>query len=51
MTSELGETISFPSINSARVHYRVRFTTISKNVNNSIIIKGVKWFISTETIT
>lgn len=51
MTNELGETISFPSINSARVHFRVRFTTISQNINNSIIIKGVKWFITTETNT
>ena len=51
LTNELGETISFPSINSARVHFRVRFTTISQNINKSIIIKGVKWFISTETNT
>ena len=49
MTNELGETISFPSINSARLHFRVRFTTISKNMNKSIIIKGVKWSIATKT--
>ena len=47
MTSELGETISFPSINSARLHFKVRFTTISKNINNFITIKGVKWSITT----
>lgn len=49
ITNELGETISFPSINSARLHFRVRFTTISKNMNKSIIIKGVKWSIATKT--
>lgn len=48
MTNELGETISFPSINSARLHFRIRFSTVSKNINNSIIIKGVKWFIFRE---
>ena len=45
MTNEFNETISFPSINSARLHFRVRFTTVSKNINKSILIKGVKWFI------
>lgn len=45
MTNEYDETISFPSINSARLHFRVRFTTISKNINKSIFIKGKKWFI------
>ena len=49
MTSELGETITFPSINSARLQFRVRFTTISKNINNSIIINGVKWNITTNS--
>ena len=47
MTNELGETISFPSINSARLHFKVRFTTISKNTNKIISIKGVKWSITT----
>ena len=47
MTNELGETILFPSINSARQHFKIRFTTISKNINNSINIKGVKWYINT----
>jgi group I intron endonuclease len=49
MTNELGDVISFPSINSARLHFRVRFNTISKNINKSVIIKGVKWFITTTT--
>ena len=48
MTNEFNETISFPSINSARLHFRIRFSTVSKNINNSIIIKGVKWFIFRE---
>jgi cytochrome c oxidase subunit 1 len=46
MTDEQGNIIKFPSINSSRIHFRVRFSTISKNINKSIIIKGVKWFIS-----
>ena len=48
MTNELGETILFPSINSARQHFKIRFTTISKNINNSINIKGVKWSITSK---
>jgi group I intron endonuclease len=47
MTNELDETISFPSINSARLQFKVRFTTISKHINKSITIKGIKWFIKT----
>jgi group I intron endonuclease len=47
MTNELDETISFPSINSARLHFRVRFTSISQNINKSITIRGEKWFIKT----
>lgn len=46
MTDEQGTVISFPSVNSARLHFRVRFSTISKNINNSIIINGVKWAIT-----
>jgi group I intron endonuclease len=42
MTDEQGNIITFPSINSARIQFRVRFSTISKNINKSIIIKGVK---------
>lgn len=42
MTDEQGNIITFSSINSARIHFRVRFSTISKNINKSIIIKGVK---------
>ena len=47
MTNELGKVISFPSINSARIHFKVRFKTISQNINGSVIIRGVKWFITT----
>jgi len=49
MTNESNEVLSFPSINSARIHFKVRFTTISQNINKSVIIKGEKWFISTKT--
>ncbi len=47
MTDEQGTIITFPSINSARLHFRVRFSTISKNINKSININGVKWSITT----
>ncbi len=46
MIDEQGNIITFPSINNARMHFKVRFSTISKNINKFIIIKGVKWFIS-----
>src|SRR5258708_30955411 len=49
MNNDFGDIHSFSSINSARLHFRVRFTTISKNIDKSIIIKGVKWFITTKT--
>ena len=49
MNNDFGDTHSFSSINSARLHFRLRFTTISKNIDKSIIIKGVKWFITTKT--
>ena len=47
MKSENGDIISFPSINATRKHFRVRFSTISLNVdqNKPILIKGVKWFV------
>jgi hypothetical protein len=47
MRSENGEVLSFPSINATRLQFRVRFTTISLNVNknNPILIKGEKWFV------
>jgi group I intron endonuclease len=47
MKSENGDIISFPSINATRKHFRVRFSTISINVNKNIpiLIKGVKWMI------
>jgi len=46
MIDEQGNIITFPSINSARIHFRVRFNTISKNINKSIILNGKKWSIS-----
>jgi group I intron endonuclease len=44
MKSENGDIISFPSINATRKHFRVRFSTISLNVdqNKPILIKGIK---------
>lgn len=47
MKNENGNLLSFPSINATRKHFRVRFSTISLNVdkNNPILIKGVKWFV------
>jgi cytochrome c oxidase subunit 1 len=52
MKSENGDILSFPSINATRKHFRVRFSTISLNVNNNnpILIKGVKWFVHSENI-
>ena len=52
MKSENGEQISFPSINATRKHFRVRFSTISLNVNQNkpILIKGVKWFVFSEDV-
>ena len=53
MRSENGEVLSVPSINATRQHFRVRFTTISLNINQNkpILIKGVKWFVYSETET
>ena len=50
MKSENGEVFSFPSINATRQFFRVRFTTISSNINQikPILIKGIKWFVSSE---
>ena len=47
MKNENGEVLTFPSINAARQHFRVRFSTISHNIdqNKPILIKGIKWFI------
>lgn len=52
MKSENGDIISFPSINATRKHFRVRFSTISLNVdqNKPILIKGVKWFVFSENV-
>jgi len=51
MKSENGEILSFPSINATRQQFRVRFSTISLNVNQNkpILIKGVKWFVYSQT--
>lgn len=51
MKSENGEVLSFPSINATRQYFRVRFSTISLNINQNkpILIKGVKWFVYSET--
>jgi len=50
LKSANGEVLSFPSINATRQHFRVRFTTISLNINQNkpILIKGVKWFVYSE---
>jgi group I intron endonuclease len=52
MKSESGDIISFPSINATRKHFRVRFSTISLNVNQNkpILIKGIKWFVFSENV-
>jgi len=52
MKSENGDIFSFPSINATRKQFRVRFSTISLNVNqnNPILIKGVKWFVYSENV-
>jgi len=52
MKSENGDILSFPSINATRKHFRVRFSTISLNVdkNNYILIKGVKWQVFSENV-
>ena len=46
--SENGDVLSFPSINACRQQFRVRFSTISNNVNKDlpILIKGIKWYVS-----
>lgn len=48
MISELGERLEFPSINAARLHFKVRFEKISQNkdTNKPILIKGVNWLTS-----
>ena len=52
MKNENGDLLSFPSINATRKHFRVRFSTISLNVNQNkpILIKGVKWFVLSERV-
>jgi len=50
MKNENGDLLSFPSINATRKQFRVRFSTISLNVDKNIpiLIKGVKWFVFKE---
>lgn len=52
MKSENGDLLTFPSINATRKQFRVRFSTISLNVdqNKPILIKGVKWFVFSEIV-
>ena len=47
MKNENGDLFSFPSINATRKHFRVRFSTISLNVDKNIpiLIKGEKWYV------
>lgn len=47
MISEFGEKLEFPSINAARLYFKVRFGKISENkdTNKPILIKGVNWII------
>jgi group I intron endonuclease len=50
MKDENNNILSFPSINSARLHFRVRFNTISKNIDTNlpVLIKGKRWKISSK---
>jgi len=50
MKNENGKILFFPSINATRQFFRVRFTTVSSNINQnkSILIKGEKWFAFSE---
>lgn len=50
LKSENNDILSFPSINSARLYFRLRFNTISKNINTNlpVLIKGKKWYISSK---
>lgn len=48
MTSELGEIVIYPSINSARIAFKIRFNTVKLCLESGqpIIKDGIKWFIS-----
>jgi group I intron endonuclease len=50
MISEFGEKLEFPSINAARLYFKVRFGKISENkdTNKPVLIKGVNWTIHSE---
>jgi group I intron endonuclease len=43
--SEKGEELTFPSVNGAKQHFKVRWTTIKKNLdtNNWVTLQGEKW--------
>ena len=49
----MNETIPFISVIIKVKIIRIRFTTISLNINQNkpILIKGVKWFVYSETET
>jgi len=53
LKSEKGETLKFPSIKSARLQLRLRFNTISKNINTDlpVLINGIKWYITSSPAT
>lgn len=50
MTSVNGEVFSFSSIKDAKLHFKVRQSTISSNINKDepVFIKGNYWFIKSE---
>jgi len=50
MTSVNGEVFSFSSIKDAKLHFKVRQSTISSNINKDepVLIKGNYWFIKSE---
>ena len=53
MFSSDGQYKIFPSLNSARQFFHVRFYTISKNVDTGkpVIIKGIEWIIKSKKDT
>ena len=48
--NQKGEELIFPSINSAKHHFKISWTTIKKNLdsNNYIDINGEKWLFQSE---
>lgn len=47
MFNKTKKSLYFPSINGARQHFKIRFNTISKNIDNDqpVLINGEAWFI------